>query len=229
MIGIVHVGAFNRMPSTIMFTPVQHHRRSIRLKNYDYSQPGAYFITMCAQDRQCAFGEIANGIMQTNAVGNIAATCWQQMPQHFHNTRLDAFVVMPNHIHGILFWLDNNAGVQRMGVHRRGVQLNAPTVNAHALDARVIIQPKQNAVNVIRHDDKRIQSRVVEMLRHLLPAGCRNISDSVCLHDAIRNLAERALPVLRAHRNEIRARLAVIVIFQPNRAAVMLNRSEHDC
>ena len=56
------------------------------------------------------------------------------MPQHFQNTQLDAFVVMPNHIHGILFLLDNNAGVQRMGVHRRGVQLNAPTVNAHALD-----------------------------------------------------------------------------------------------
>ena len=119
------------MPSTIMFNPDQHHRRSIRLKNYDYSQPGAYFITICAQDRQCVFGEIAVGIMRANAVGNLAATCWQQIPQHFPNTQLDAFVIMPNHIHGILFLLDNNAGVQRMGVQCRGVQLNAPTLNAH--------------------------------------------------------------------------------------------------
>jgi REP element-mobilizing transposase RayT len=80
----------------------RHHRRSIRLTGFDYSAPGSYHITICTHARECLFGEITNGLMQANAHGEVALTCWHSIPSHFPNVRLDAFVVMPNHIHGII-------------------------------------------------------------------------------------------------------------------------------
>lgn len=75
---------------------------SIRLKNFDYSQPGAYFITIVTHHRQCLFGTIANGTMQLNESGKIAHQCWMEIPKHFPHTTLDEYIVMPNHIHGII-------------------------------------------------------------------------------------------------------------------------------
>jgi len=77
-------------------------RRSIRLRDYDYAQPGAYFITVCAYQRQCLFGEIVDGEMQLNEWGRVIQACWEAIPDHFPNVELDAFVIMPNHIHGII-------------------------------------------------------------------------------------------------------------------------------
>jgi putative transposase len=79
-----------------------HHRRSIRLKGYDYSQVGLYFITICCNDRACLFGQIHNGLMILNDAGKIAQQCWAEIPAHFPNVVLHEFIVMPNHIHGIL-------------------------------------------------------------------------------------------------------------------------------
>ncbi|MGH2643852.1 MAG: transposase [Chitinophagaceae bacterium] len=75
---------------------------SIRLKDYDYSQPGAYFITICAKNRQCIFGNIMDGVMILNYGGHVAQQCWSEIPLHYSNVSLDAFVVMPDHIHGII-------------------------------------------------------------------------------------------------------------------------------
>lgn len=83
-------------------THQKHHRRSIRLKNYDYSQPGGYFITICTYKRRCLFGKIVNGKMILNKFGKIAQQCWLEIPKHFPNVELDEFIVMPNHIHGII-------------------------------------------------------------------------------------------------------------------------------
>ena len=83
------------------YNPVIHHRRSIRLRGYDYSRAGAYFITICTQNRQCLFGKIASGKMRLNAAGNAIQTIWDELAIRFNNLELDAFVVMPNHIHGI--------------------------------------------------------------------------------------------------------------------------------
>ena len=80
----------------------KHHRRSIRLKGYDYTQPGAYYITLCTKARQCLFGDVVKGEMRLNSLGYIAFTCWQAIPNHFPHVELDAFVIMPNHLHGIL-------------------------------------------------------------------------------------------------------------------------------
>jgi putative transposase len=75
---------------------------SARLKGWDYLSPGAYFVTICTKNRECYFGEIVDGEMILSDCGKIAQINWQNVPDHFDNIALDEFVVMPNHIHGIL-------------------------------------------------------------------------------------------------------------------------------
>jgi REP element-mobilizing transposase RayT len=84
------------------YSPKIHHRRSIRLKGYDYAQAGLYFITICTNHRQHIFGEVLNSQMILNDTGKVADECWQAIPQHFPNAILHEFVVMPNHVHGII-------------------------------------------------------------------------------------------------------------------------------
>jgi putative transposase len=88
------------------YDPAKHKRRSIRLKGYDYSAPGAYFITICTHQRQYLFGQIVAGQMELNATGLWVQACWQRLPHSFLPLTLDVFVIMPNHLHGIL-WLGN--------------------------------------------------------------------------------------------------------------------------
>jgi len=75
---------------------------SARLKGYDYSLPGAYFITICTKNREYLFGEIADRQMIVNNAGQIVLDCWHDLPNHYANIILDAFVIMPNHLHGII-------------------------------------------------------------------------------------------------------------------------------
>jgi putative transposase len=85
-----------------------YHRKSPRLQGYDYSQSGAYFITICSYQRQHLFGEIIKGEMFPNDLGAIAVEVWDAIPIHYPDTELDAFVVMPNHVHGILCLIGEN-------------------------------------------------------------------------------------------------------------------------
>ena len=114
----------------------KHHRRSIRLKGFDYSQEGAYFVTVCAWNRECLFGEIKNGETMLNEFGEIAMKYWDAIPCHFPYVATDEFVIMPNHIHGIVI----NVGAQfiapfrkttaeKQGVMKKGVINQAPTKN----------------------------------------------------------------------------------------------------
>ena len=80
----------------------EFHRQSIRLENYDYSSNGAYFVTICTAQRLHLFGEISNAIMELHDFGKIAHNCWLELPNHFPQILLDEFVVMPNHVHGIV-------------------------------------------------------------------------------------------------------------------------------
>jgi putative transposase len=80
----------------------KNHRRSIRLKGYDYTQAGAYFVTICTKDRACLFGDVADGVMRLNQMGHIVRQCWLAIPNHVPHVLLDEFVVMPNHVHGII-------------------------------------------------------------------------------------------------------------------------------
>lgn len=85
------------------YDPMHHHRRSIRLLGYDYTQSGAYFITICSRDRACIFADIERGVVHLTAIGEIVGSCWEAIPDHFPPADLDAFVTMPNHLHGIVF------------------------------------------------------------------------------------------------------------------------------
>jgi REP element-mobilizing transposase RayT len=87
----------------MQYRSIQTRRHSIRLKGYDYAQEGAYFITIVTQTRACSFGEIMDRVPQLNDAGRMIRSVWVDMAAHYPGVEIDAFVVMPNHIHGIVF------------------------------------------------------------------------------------------------------------------------------
>ena len=92
-----------------MYNPDIHYRKSIRLKNYDYSQNGYYFVTICTQDKEYLFGRIENGEMILNDYGKIVNNEWMKTAIMRTNVKLDQYVIMPNHIHGIII-INNRIG-----------------------------------------------------------------------------------------------------------------------
>lgn len=77
-------------------------RKSLRLPNYDYTQEGAYFITILTSNRECFFGDVVLNQIQLSQIGNIVKDVWQSIPIHFPQATVNHFVIMPNHIHGII-------------------------------------------------------------------------------------------------------------------------------
>lgn len=98
-----------REGSEMVYDARKHHRRSIRWFAYDYAQAGAYFVTICTADRQGPLGWVEGTEMRLSALGQIAEACWQVIPEHFEDVELDAYVVMPNHVHGIVVIGDGRA------------------------------------------------------------------------------------------------------------------------
>ena len=101
------------------YDPNKHHRRSIRLKGYDYTKAGAYFITICTAQHQHLFGDIVNGEMQLSRYGETVRFNWDNLPKRYRNVELDAFIIMPNHVHGIIVLTDNGlegAGLESLSV-----------------------------------------------------------------------------------------------------------------
>ncbi|MFN2304633.1 MAG: hypothetical protein ACK2TV_12965 [Anaerolineales bacterium] len=87
--------------------PKFNHRRSIRLREYDSSQPGAYFITIVSYQRKNLFGHIIDGEMILNQAGEIVEKTWRDISKNFHNARCDIYVIMPNHLQGIIEIIEN--------------------------------------------------------------------------------------------------------------------------
>jgi putative transposase len=85
------------------FNPRKHHRRSICLKGYDYTQPGGYFITINFQDKECLLGKVTNDKIHLNDAGEMIKRWWEKISIEFINIKLDEYIIMPNHIHGIIF------------------------------------------------------------------------------------------------------------------------------
>lgn len=110
--GTVKLAYLLKMENAMPYDPNKHHRHSIRLRGYDYSQAGMYFVTICAQGRECLFGQVADNTFQPNACGLIVAECLDALPGHFEYVSLDACVVMPNHMHAIVV-LGDAAGAER--------------------------------------------------------------------------------------------------------------------
>ncbi len=96
-------------------TPSKHSRKTLRLRNYDYSRPGAYFVTLCTQHRDKLFGAICENRMVLNDAGRMVESLWKDLPNRFYHVRLDTWVIMPNHLHGILFLTSNPLNVP--GIH----------------------------------------------------------------------------------------------------------------
>ena len=100
------------------FDPQIHHRRSIRLNDYDYSQAGLYFVTIVTQGRVPLFGEVVDGEVRLNRYGEIIQKWWDALPGHFSNVETGAFVIIPNHVHGIIIIGDDRRGT--VPENRRG-------------------------------------------------------------------------------------------------------------
>ena len=93
------------------YHPDIHHRQSIRLREFDYAGGGGYFVTLCAWQRECLFGDVMDGGMRVNELGRVAGDEWLRTPMVRPNVVLDEFVVMPNHLHAIIF-------IKDVGAHR---------------------------------------------------------------------------------------------------------------
>jgi len=124
------------------YAPEKHHRRSLRLPGYDYSQSGAYFVTLCTQEREC--------VLEDPIVSGIITDVWHALPRWFPNIDLDEFMIMPNHNH-LIVWIypagtDANAGAERAGADRAGASpAVAPDPNT---DRRTWTIPEPTAVNL---------------------------------------------------------------------------------
>ena len=145
--------------------PSYRKRKSPRLQGYDYSQAGAYFVTICTHHRQHLFGTIADDTMHCNSAGDIATDCWLSIPEHYPDVELDAFVVMPNHVHGIMLLLGADANFQT---------ILGRVINAYKGAVTSRIRKQQNAELVVwqtRYHDHIIRNegslnRIREYVQH---------------------------------------------------------------
>ena len=154
------------------FDPSVHHRRSIRLKDYDYSQAGAYFVTINTYELQHIFGEVGPDGVTLNELGMIVAECWEEIPAHYSAVELDAFVVMPNHVHGIIVINDVGA-IAQWATHASPVQTEG------------VRGPKPSSIGAIVGQFKSATSRKINATRHtnIPPVWHRNFYERVIRGD----------------------------------------------
>jgi len=111
------------------YNPEIHHRRSIRLQGYDYTNAGIYFVTICCHQRQHLFGEIDNGKMKISAIGQIVSNLWQKIPQSFPNVELDGFILMPDHLHGIIIISESKEKSSLANIIQNFKSISSRTIN----------------------------------------------------------------------------------------------------
>jgi len=158
--------------------PERQRRRLIRLPGYDYTQAGGYFVTMVVKDRACLFGEVVAGEMHLNEFGCIVHSVWADLPGHYSNVQCDAFIVMPNHLHGVIILAADGAGRQS-GVGAgfkpaRGVVAGDPN------SVRAGLKPAPTLAEIIRAL-KTFSARRVNQMRNTLglPVWQRNYYEHV--------------------------------------------------
>lgn len=124
---------------------LKYNRRSIRLNGYDYSSSGAYFVTICTKQHRCILGTISNGTMSLNSAGEIVSQTWLSLADRYSNLALDEWVVMPNHIHGILL-LNGAAGgdlLQRIKKPLGGLVGAFKTISSKRINGNLDIRCQQ--------------------------------------------------------------------------------------
>lgn len=162
-----------------------HHRRSIRLRDYDYSQPGAYFVTLVTRNRECLFGDISNGEVRLNEIGQLMSTIFLASSAHFHLI-IDTFVIMPNHIHAIIFIDNRNDKAKSTHIDQHG--------ECPPLSAIQIKGTKPGSLGAILQNFKSISTRRINGFRGTpgVPVWQRNYYEHI-----IRN--EDELNVIRQY------------------------------
>jgi REP element-mobilizing transposase RayT len=163
------------------FDPEKHHRQSIRLRNYDYSQPGYYFLIICTHKKQCWLGEIKNDRMYLNQIGKIVAREWLHTPKIRPNVQLDEWVIMPNHLHGIVIINEHISGLVDEKITLSGAR-NEP------------LRQESNSISSFVAGFKSAVSKRINLLRDNrdIPIWQRNYYESI-----IRD--ENALRVIREY------------------------------
>ena len=134
------------------YDPDKHHRQSIRLKEYDYSQPGAYFVTICTYQRECLLGHVEDGNIVLSVAGGIARSVWDGLPERFPSVGIDKYVIMPNHVHGIVLV---------------GAQFIAPSpkdrlADRHPTLGEVVRAYKATVTRLVRRGDEGMTALVVD-------------------------------------------------------------------
>ena len=174
--------------------PDIHNRRSIRLKFYDYTQAGAYFVTICTHDRECLFGFIGNSEMVLNEYGRIVDFTWNDLVNHNINIGFGEYVIMPNHFHGII--VINPVGVGSKPTHSKPVRNSNEAVGAGSKPALVDgaglpraglePAPTNHGLPEIVRQFKTFSARRINEMRHSpgVPVWQRNYYEHVIRNEA---------------------------------------------
>ena len=173
------------------YHPDTHHRRSIRLKGYDYSKAGAYFVTICTYERECLFGNVSVGAgskpalmtdVELNEYGEKVVETWRDLPNHNNNLTLDAFVTMPNHVHFIVVIADR-AGLEP-GNTRAGLEPGNTRAGLEPGNTRAGLEPAPTLSEIVRQL-KTFSARRINLIRKTpgLPVWQRNYYERVIRND----------------------------------------------
>lgn len=169
----------------------RYRRKSIRLKGYDYSRPGFYFITISTKNQAWFFGEIRNGCMQLSEGGKVVLSCWNEIPIHYPKIKLHPFIIMPNHIHGILEITGSTKGTENpqyddplvmiphAGIPDVGVQYFEPLQDfpLHR-ESDELIQNIESMPNGHQREQESIKSGSVKLIneyQHIIPGSIGSI------------------------------------------------------
>jgi len=164
------------------YDPSKHHRRSIRLNGYDYSQAGAYYVTIVVHHRECLFGEVVNGEMKLNRYGEIVEHAWFDLPRHYRHIALGAFIIMPNHAHGIIVIYDDRRGGSLSGVnHVPGMAIAGKTDLPENPETRPYKPIKRHALSEIVRAFKSFSAKRINILRKMqgIPVWQRNYYEHI--------------------------------------------------
>ena len=133
------------------FDPQKHHRRSLRLKGYDYSEEGAYYVTIVTWHRDCIFGKVIDDEVILSDFGKIADECWRAIPEHFSNVELGTYVIMPNYVHGIIVITNSRRGAAMLRPYEDNPNSHKINVKPGSLSA--IVRSYKSAVSYCIHKE----------------------------------------------------------------------------
>ena len=170
---------YRNMPSK--FDPEKHHRRSIRLKGYDYSQAGAYYVTIVTWQREHLFGEVVNAEMKLSRYGLIVQSVWFDLPKHYPYVELDAFCIMPNHAHGIIVLYEDSRGGSFSGKDALRTQDVIGQAFRHINHETRPYEPKRHALSEIVRALKSVSAKQINILRKTsgVPVWQRNYYEHI--------------------------------------------------